>query len=97
MAEALPASVTSVFIDDDESMVGLTLHLLKKRTWFDVRVPATHRWQVAFGVGPAGAIPKKLKLIYPKPTAQKADARPAVKGLAAYRTAKKKEMKGKRR
>jgi hypothetical protein len=46
------------YIDDDKTLMELVAALMLERTWFDVRVPRDHRWQICFN--PAMKLPAKL-------------------------------------
>lgn len=86
-----------VYIDSDATLVELVAFLMKQRTWFDIRVPRDHRWQITFNN--MITVPPKLakKLISPEPTKQRGDKPSPRDPVAAVKAQRKKERKGTRR
>jgi hypothetical protein len=85
------------YIDSDATLTELVAFLIKKRTWFDIRVPRDYRWQITFSN--LVSVPSKLakKFIGPEPTKQRDEKPPKKDVVAAVKAQRKKERKGTRR
>jgi hypothetical protein len=87
------------YLDDDATLIELITFLMKQRTWFDIRIPRDHRWQITYSSLTAKPVPAKLakKLIGPEPTKQRDEKPPKKDVVAAVKAQRKKERKGTRR